>query len=342
MKIGLVGYQGSGKSILFSWLTGAASDPAAAHKSQSAMAMVHDPRVKDLVAVYKPKKITEASIELTDTPGLARDQKGNAARLALIRDVDCLLIVVAAFGGNDPKKDLATFQEDIQLADLEIITGRIGRLEESIKKPRPDRDEQKAELELLKRIQAAIENGQPVSELSITQQEEKAIRSFQLLVLKRQLAIVNTIDDEPDPQRFRDMSTDKMPVLPVPVGLEAELAQMSPEEAAGFRSDLGVESFDRDALLLSIMDASGQMLFFTAGEKEVRTWLIHQGGTAVEAADGIHSDLARGFIRAETMTVADMVRLKSEREVKAAGLMRNEPKDYVIQDGDIINIKSGV
>jgi ribosome-binding ATPase YchF (GTP1/OBG family) len=342
MKIGLVGYQGSGKSTLFGWLTGTPPDPAAAHTSQSAMAMVHDPRVKDLVGIYKPKKITEASIELTDTPGLARDHKGNAARLALIRDVDCLLIVVAAFGGNDPAKDLASFQEDIQLADLEIITGRIGRLEESIKKPRPDRDEQKAELELLKRIQTAIENGQPISELSITQQEEKMIRSFQLLVLKRQLAIVNTVDDEPSPQRFRDLGSEKMPVLPVPVGLEAELSQMEPSEAAAFREELGAKSFDRDALTLQIMDASGQMLFFTAGDKEVRTWLFHKGGTAVEAADGIHSDLARGFIRAETMTCADILRLKSEREVKAAGLMRNEPKDYVVQDGDIINIKFSV
>jgi ribosome-binding ATPase YchF (GTP1/OBG family) len=133
-----------------------------------------------------------------------------------------------------------------------------------------------------------------------------------------------------------------MPVLPVPVGLEAELAQMEPAEAAAFREELGAKSFDRDALLLQIMNASGQMLFFTAGEKEVRTWLFHQGGTAVEAADGIHSDLARGFIRAETMSCDDIIRLKSEREVKAAGLMRNEPKDYVVKDGDIINIKFSV
>ena len=100
-----------------------------------------------------------------------------------------------------------------------------------------------------------------------------------------------------------------------------------------------VQPFDRDSLFRRIMHASGQMLFFTAGEKEVRTWLIRQGGTAVEAAAGIHTDLAKGFIRAETMTVADIVRLGSEREIKAAGLMRQEPKDYVIQDGDIIKIK---
>ena len=114
---------------------------------------------------------------------------------------------------------------------------------------------------------------------------------------------------------------------------------MSPQERDEFCREMQVQPADRDHLIRRIMHASGQMIFFTAGEKEVRTWLLRQGGTAVEAAGGIHTDLARGFIRAETMTVADIVRLGSEREIKAAGLMRQEPKDYVIQDGDIINIK---
>jgi hypothetical protein len=121
--------------------------------------------------------------------------------------------------------------------------------------------------------------------------------------------------------------------------LQIDLAGMEPAERAQFCEEMGVAPFDRDDLLRRIMHASGQMLFFTAGEKEVRTWLIRQGGTALEAAAGIHTDLAKGFIRAETMQVADLVRLGSEREIKAAGLVRQEPKDYVIQDGDIINIK---
>ena len=114
---------------------------------------------------------------------------------------------------------------------------------------------------------------------------------------------------------------------------------MSPEEREEFCNEMQVKPVDKDHLIRRIMHASGQMIFFTAGEKEVRTWLIRIGGTAVEAAGGIHTDLARGFIRAETMTVADIVRLGSEREIKAANLLRQEPKDYVIQDGDIINIK---
>jgi ribosome-binding ATPase YchF (GTP1/OBG family) len=118
-----------------------------------------------------------------------------------------------------------------------------------------------------------------------------------------------------------------------------DLAGKSAEDRAAFCTEMNVQPADRDHLIRRIMHASGQMIFFTAGEKEVRTWLLRENGTAVEAAGGIHTDLAKGFIRAETMTVADIVRLGSEREIKAAGLMRQEPKDYVIQDGDIINIK---
>jgi ribosome-binding ATPase YchF (GTP1/OBG family) len=114
---------------------------------------------------------------------------------------------------------------------------------------------------------------------------------------------------------------------------------MSPEEREAFCHEMQLKPADRDDLIRTIMRVSGQMIFFTAGEKEVRTWLIRQGGTALEAAAGVHTDLARGFIRAETMSVADLTRLGSEREIKAAGLMRQEPKDYVIRDGDIINIK---
>lgn len=342
MKIGLVGYQGSGKSTLFGWLTGVAPDPAQAHTSQTAMAMVHDPRVKQLCKIYVPKKVTEASIELVDTPGLARDQKGNAARLAAIRDCDCMIVVLAGFGAGKPEQDISSFQEDLALADLEIISNRITRLEDSIKKPRPDRDELIAEKALLESLQQQIEEGVSLRDLEISADDEKRVRSFQLLSLKRLLAIVNTADDEENPQQFETIGEDRVKVIPVPVGLEAELARMDPEEATAFREEMGVGSFDRDPLVLAIMEGSGQMLFFTAGEKEVRTWMFFQGGTAVDAADSIHSDLARGFIRAEVMTIDDLVSLGSEREVKAAGLARQEMKDYVVKDGDVLFIKSGI
>jgi ribosome-binding ATPase YchF (GTP1/OBG family) len=342
MKIGLVGYQGSGKSALFEWLTGIPADPSLSHTVQSAMATIVDDRIQQLCQIYAPKKVTQASLELIDTPGLSRTHEGNAARLSLIREAGCLVQVVAAFDGTDAAADLQRFEEDLMLADLEIVTGRVERLTESVKKPRPNRDEQKAELDAIQPLLQLLEEGRPLTDIKLSPEQEKATRSFQLLTQKRRMAIVNTADDEPQPDRFTSRSTSAIPVFAVPIGLEAELARMSPSEQAEFRAEMGVESYDRDGLIRAIMQQSGQMLFFTAGEKEVRSWLIPQGATAVEAADSIHSDLARGFIRAEVMNCADLIRLGSERQVKANNLMRQEPKDYVIQDGDILNIRFSV
>jgi ribosome-binding ATPase YchF (GTP1/OBG family) len=176
----------------------------------------------------------------------------------------------------------------------------------------------------------------------LSEDQLKATRSFQLLSQKRRLAIINLADDETDFEKYKALDSANRPIIAVPVGLELELARMTPAEQDDFRQEMGIGGFDRDALIRTIMTQSGQMLFFTAGEKEVRTWLIPQGSTAVEAADTIHSDLARGFIRAETMTCDDLIRLGSEREVKAQHLVRQEPKDYVIQDGDVLNVRFSV
>ena len=343
MKIGLVGYQGSGKTTLFEWLTGQAPDHSRAHSTQSAMATVPDERVAGLCQVYQPKKVTQAALEIVDTPGLSRKHDGNAARLALIREAGCLVQVVAAFDGSDPQADLNSFAEDLLLADLEVVTGRIARLREALKKPRPNREEQEAELHFLEPMLALLEDGQSLAGTEFSDEQEKFTRSFGLLTRKQRLALINVGDDETDLKQYHQkLSSEQVKALAVPVGLEQELSRMNASEAADFRKEMGLQSFDRDGLIRRLMDLSGQMLFFTAGEKEVRTWMIRQGATALEAADGIHSDMARGFIRAETMRCEDLIRLGSEREIKAQQLVRQEPKDYVLQDGDILNIRFSV
>ena len=130
--------------------------------------------------------------------------------------------------------------------------------------------------------------------------------------------------------------------MAIPIGLELELSRMTPEDRAEFEEEMGLTGVDRDHVIRTMLDTSGQMLFLTAGEKEVRTWLLRRGATAVEAAESIHTDLARGFIRAEIFTVSDLVRLGSERELKTAGLVRQEPKDYVVQEDDVLFIKFSV
>lgn len=347
MKIGLVGYQGSGKSTLFHWLTGVAPDPAVAHLSQSAMAPVPDERIQPLCDIYHPKKVTLAALELVDTPGLSRTHEGNAARLGLIREAGCLVLVVSGFEGVDPLADLASFREDLLLADMEIVSGRIGRLEESVKKPRPNRDQELVELAALKKVLEAIESGRPMAAAQMTEDEFRATRSFRLLTDKPTLVIVNAADDADDLERWTTPAGQSPPegqprMFAVRAGLELELARMSEADRIDFETEMGLTGSRRDIAIRVILDASGQMIYFTAGDKEVRTWMLRQGGTALEAADNVHSDLARGFIRAETMQCADLIRLGSEREVKANNLVRQEPKDYVIRDGDILHIKSGV
>lgn len=342
MKIGIVGYAGSGKSTLFHWLTGVEPDLAQAHSGQSAMAPVPEERIAQLCEIYKPKKITQASLEIFDTPGLSRTHEGNATRLGLLREAGCFVLVVAGFAGSDPLVDLASFEEDLLLADLEIASGRVERLRESVKKPRPNRDEELAELAALEPLVAGLGEGKALRDMKLTEEQYRATRSFRLLTEKPKLIVVNAADDEDRPERFTEKIGEGQAVEVVRVGLELELMRMSHEDREEFAKELGLTVSARDGLLRRILDVSGQMLYFTAGEKEVRTWMLRKGGTALEAADNIHSDLARGFIRAEVMDCADLVRLGSEREIKAKNLLRQEPKDYVVRDGDILHVRFSV
>ena len=338
MKIGIVGYQGSGKSSLFEWVTGETADPSLAHATQTAMATVPEPRVAQLCEIYQPKKVTLASLEIVDTPGLSRTHEGNAAKLAMIREAGCLVMVVGAHQGVDADTDLNNFEDDLLMADLEVVSGRVERLRESVKKPRPNQDEQIKELEALEPLLVALEQGKPLREIELNSEQARAIRSFQLFSEKPRMVVINIADDA-IPSEIDPASIDRERCFIVSLGLQRDLAQMGEEDRADFCAEMGVEVVVPECLIRQMMDVSEQMLFFTAGDKEVRTWMLPKGGTAVEAAGNIHTDLAQGFIRAETMNCEDLIRLGSEREVKAQNLVRREHRDYVIQDGDVITIQ---
>ena len=340
MKIGLVGYKGSGKSLLFQWLTGVAPDPALTHGLQSATAAIPEARFDALIKIYNPKKVTYAGLEIVDTPGLARDHHGNAARLAQLREADTLIWVIPVFDGSDPEKEITAFKEDTVIADLEIVLNRIDKVIEQNKRPVPRAEHEKFEFELsvLELLQVGLESGTPLKEEQLTQEQQRVVRGFRLLSGKPQMMIINTPDDEIDLEKYKKFNLAGTPVLAVSVGLETELAQMSPEEKSTFLAEMQLPSSDKSAVLHTILDASGQMTFITAGEKELRTWLISKGGTALEAAAAIHTDIAKRFARAEVMRVEDLIRLGSERAVKAENLVRREPKDYVVQDGDKLEI----
>lgn len=338
MKIGIVGYQGSGKSTLFQWLTGVAPDPAKSHETQSAMAPVPDARFEPLCKIYNPKKTTYAALEIVDTPGLSRSHEGSAQKLAMIREASCLIVVVAAHGGADAAADLSNFDDDLLIADLDILSGRVERLKEQVKKPRPNREELQKELEALEPLVPILEQGTQLRDVELTKEQHKATRAFKLFSEKPRLVVFNISDDE-SPESYLAKVPEGMQSIAVSLSLQVELAQLDDDERQAFCEEMGVAPFDQGMVVRKIMDTSGQMVFFTAGEKEVRTWMIRCGGTAVEAAGNIHTDLAKGFIRAEVMTCDDLIRLGSEREIKANNLMRQEHKEYVIKDGDILLIR---
>src|SRR5262249_22030643 len=194
MKIGIAGFAGSGKSTVFHWLTGVKPDPAASQRGQVGMAKLPDERLTWLSQLFKPKKTTPATIEFLDTPGLMpTERRDNPRRLGILREANGLLTVLSGFGGGDLAAELRQFRDEILLADLEIVSNRVGRLRDGLKKPRPakEREAEQYELALCERVVAAFEQGQPASALGLKDEEEKGLRSFQLLTLKPELAFVN-------------------------------------------------------------------------------------------------------------------------------------------------------
>jgi hypothetical protein len=343
MKLGLVGYQGSGKSALFELLTGVKTDPAKAHLGQLGTAIVPDARFDKLVALFKPKKTSPARIELFDTPGLARkEHEANAQRLGVIRESNAMVLVVGSFSGADPLADVQSFQDDIILADLQVVTNRIGRVHKDILKPRPDREQLQAEIAALEPIAARLEEGRPVGDMPFSEAQDKATKSFSLLTRKKQLIILNTADSAQDAALIGKLEAAGQRVVSAPVGLELEVQQLPPEDREMFAQEMGLGESCASKVLRAIFDVTEQITFYTSDEKEVHAWLLHRGGTALEAAGTIHTDLGRGFIRAEITAVEDLLRLGSEREVKAAGLQHVEGKEYPMKDGDEIVVRFSV
>jgi ribosome-binding ATPase YchF (GTP1/OBG family) len=343
MRIGIVGYQGTGKSTVFELLTGAKPDLAKAHLGQSGITVVPDERFAGLVQMFKPKKETPAKIELFDTPGLSRSEPElNPQRLGVIRESTALVQVVGAFLGGDPVAEVQSFVEDMILADLQVISNRIERLKKDVLKPVPNRDQLRAELDGLTPIADRLSGGSTLHDMTFSEAQDMATRSFSLLTRKRHLVLLNTADSTIDAALVKKIEDLGYLVIAGPLGLELEVAQLAEEERVEFAREMGLEGSSKDRVVQAIFRLTDYIMFYTSDEKEVHAWLLKRGSNAVEAAGTIHSDLARGFIRAEVMSVDDLLRLGSEKEVKAAGLFRIEGKDYSVQDGDEIVVRFSV
>jgi ribosome-binding ATPase YchF (GTP1/OBG family) len=342
MKMGLVGYSGSGKSTVFEWLTGEKPDPAKVQQGQTAMTDVPDERLAKIAAVIKPKKTTYTKVAVLDTPGLMTDErKDNARRLGVLRESNGLVIVLDGFTRTDFADQLRKFREELLFADLEVVSNRVPKLEQQMKKAKPakEREADEAELALLKRTVAAFEAGTPASAQGITPDEEKALRSFQLLTLKPEIVFVNRGDTGFNDPLPADLLALDPNAIQAPVKLETELTALDDESRQAFMADLGITSFKRGETIRAMFYGVGREVFFTTGEDECRTWSIPKGCTAVEAAGCIHNDLSEKFVRANVIGYDDFVACGySEKEAKTRGLNRTEGKTYVVKDADIMHI----
>lgn len=341
MKIGIAGFAGSGKSTLFHFLTGVKPDPASAQRGQPAIAKVTDERLDWLSAQFNPKKTTHATMELLDTPGLLlTERRDNPRRLAILREADGLLVVLTGYGDGDLAAELKRFREEMIFADLEIVLNRISRLENQLKKSRPakEREADQEEIALLQRVQEVFETNHPATALGLKGEEEKAIRSFQMLTLKPELVLVNIGDNRIGKELPADLLELAPTALTAPAKLELELEELSEEDRAMFMADLGLQGSAREDVVRSVFHGMNQLVFFTIGEDECRAWPMLKGDTAVEGAGKIHTDLSKNFVRAEVVSFEDYQRVGSMKEAKTHGVYRLEGKTYVVRDGDIMHI----
>ena len=353
MRVAVVGFPFSGKSSVFIALSGISADHLKAAEENLAAVHIPEPRLDPLEHMFKPRKRTEATMDFIDLPGSAEgdvEKAGLEKHLPTLRQVDALVLVVRAFesgtvpphqGSVDPQRDLSQLRDEMLLADLTICANRVERVEKALTKATKDRDLLKHELELLRRCQDALENERPLSTLVKPGEEEKALRSFGFLTQKPVTVVVNIGEEQiGDVLPWRDAhATDTLTVC---AALEAELMRMDPADRPTFMTEYGIAALARDRIVRSCFGALGMITMITAGPEEVRAWPLPKGTTAVEAAGKIHTDLARGFIKAETVAYDDLRAAGSMRDAKAAGKVRMEPKGYVVQDGDVITIKFNV
>ena len=346
MKVGLVGFAGSGKTTVFNTMTGLAVPTGFGGEVRLGTVKVPDERIDTLSGIFKPKKTTYAEIVFCDVPGEHGAERKGLSRKALqqIRDQEVLCLVLRAFpnpaleGEPDPAGDLEAFHTECLLADLDLVMRRLDRA----KKDKPD----PLELTAFELMKATLEQELPLRSLSAQALNRDYLKAYAFLTDRPLMIALNRSEQEatqPLPPALTTRLTQLHAAgLVLSASVEAEIAQMDPADRAAFLEDLGLKE---SALTRFIRTAHGMMdliSFFTVGPDEVRAWPIRRGSTAKEAAGKIHSDLERGFIRAEVIPYAVFMQHGSEHAVKDAGLLQIHGKDYVVADGDILHIRFNV
>ncbi len=353
MKLAIIGYPQSGKSTVFNALT-QRDDPLSVSGTRvevhSAMVDVPDERMLALADLFQSKKIVHAQIALADVAGFGGGSSGDALSgqlLNALSGLDGLIIVLRAFedesvahlkGSIDPERDLSNLLEDFMLNDLITVERKIERLSEERQKAGRDMAAVEREKVFFARLQDGLNEGKPLREQQISEEEFKLLGGLGFLTQKAVLAILNTGEGEQvDAKEFQGI-----PALGLQGKLEMELAQMPEDEAAEFQAEYGLEESARRRIIRAAYEMLDTQTFYTVGEPEAHAWMLKRNSNALKAADTIHSDIARGFIRAEVVAADELLELGGMSQARDKGRLRLEGKEYVMQDGDIINVRFNV
>lgn len=361
MKIGLAGLPMSGKTTIFNMATRAQAQLrdflAQSEEVNTGIIKVPDPRIDYLTGVYKPKKTIYGTIEFTDIPGVSKDETGFSRKtLGNIRACEALILVVRLFPDAnvphlrqtvDPARDLDELTLEFILADLELVEKRVERIGKDLKIGK--KPESMREFDLMNRCKEILEANTMLHELSLSPEEAVLMKTYRFLAQKPVIVVGSCSDDQvrnpddPTVRKFKDACAGrKFPYLLISAKTEMEIASLSPEEEATFLKEFGIPESGRNLLIKEAYKILNYISFLTVGEDEVRAWPIQKGISAVKAAGTVHSDIERGFIRAEVVAYKDFVDKGGMAGVKQAGLARLEGKEYIVEDGDIVHFRFNV
>lgn len=366
MIIGIVGLPNCGKTTLFNAITRGSAEVASYAQTMAepnvGVAFVPDKRIDRLCEIFKPQKTTYASVKYIDMPGIPKGSLAEGTKitefLASAREVDALVHVVRVFedasvqnpaGSIDPLRDAKDLELEFILSDLSIIEKRLERIEADLKKG-IERQKREIEKQVLSNFKDILEKEKSLKNISIKPEDEKLIRGYQFLTLKPMVIVLNIHESHINSAETEKLSThikenftgEKERVEAVCAKAEMEISQLTPEESQMFMDELGIRESAMSKLINACYDILGLISFLTVGEDEVRAWTIKRGFNACNAGGAIHSDIERGFIKAEVISYDDFIEAGSLANAKSKGTFRLEGKNYVVLDGDIINFKFNV
>ena len=361
MKIAIIGLANSGKTTIFNALTGQNLETTTYATLNAephiGMVKVPDPRIDKLADIFKPKKTTFATVEYIDYIGLTKgDMEQNRKVFDLIKDADAIVQVVRGFEDEsvmhpldavNPRRDAETLELEMIFGDLDLVDKRLQRMEEGIKRgKKPDEMEKK----ILVKCKEVLENEKPLRDITFNEEDQKSMRHLQFMSIKPEVVALNVSEADLNSPKTETLMNDlkvyyhgnNVKLLNLSGKIEMEIAQLSAEEARAFLDDLNIEEPARNRLIHVSYDLLGLISFLTCGEDEVRAWTISKGMNAQKAAGRIHSDIERGFIRAELVSYDDFIAHGGMSGARDKGLLRLEGKTYEVKDGDIINFRFNV